>query len=63
MFQRNEPLYTLHNIHNQCFLTTMYKINSNVALICQRFCANVVINELGLDQNTTSTIKTYIQEN
>ena len=43
--------------------TPIDKTNSNVACICPRFYVLVPIKELGLDQNTTSTNKTYIQLN
>ena len=36
------------------------KANGNVAFICQRFYAIVLIEELGLDHDNTATNKTYI---
>ena len=49
---QKEPL---NNIHNESVNTPTDRANGNVAFICQR--------ELGLDQNTTSTKRTYIQVN
>ena len=59
---QNKPFHTLNSYHNEFLLTRINKAN-NVAFICQQFFPFVVINKLGLDQNTISASKTYIQVN
>lgn len=45
--QENNPLNILNNIHSQFFVTSVDKANGNVAFICQRFYALILIKELG----------------
>ena len=63
VFQQKEPSYTLINIHKEFVGALVDKAISNAAFDCQRIFALVPIKELCLDQNTSSTNKTYIQVN
>ena len=58
---QNNLLNTLNDIHNQFVVTPIDKANGNVAFICQRLYALVLIKELGfLDHNNTGTNNTHI---
>ena len=59
---QNKLFHTLNSYHNEFLLTRINKAN-NVAFICLQFFPFVLINKLGLDQNTISASKTYIQVN
>ena len=60
MYQQKESLCTLNNPYNEFVVTPIDKANGNVAFTCQQLYPLVLIKKLGLDQNTTSTNKTYI---
>ena len=60
ILQQSNPLNTFNDIHSQFVVTPIDKANGNVALICQRFYALVLIKERGLVLNKTGTNKTYI---
>ena len=53
------PLHTLNDICIEFVVTLINKANGNVAL-CSVLCS-FFIKELPLNQNATSTIKTYLQ--
>ena len=45
----------LKNLHENFVLTPVDKASSNIAIICKRFYAKVLIEELGLKNQTTNT--------
>lgn len=49
--------------HNEFLVTSIDKANGNVAFIWQWFYVLVLIRDFGLEQNTTSLNKNYIQVN
>ena len=52
---------TLNDIHNQFVVTQIDKANGNIAFICQRFDAFVVMKEMSVDYNTPVQIKLPLQ--
>ena len=58
--QQNNPLNTLNDIHIQFVIISLEKANGDVAFICDRFYAFILMKELGLDHNNSGTNKTYI---
>ena len=60
---KGAPFYTFKNVNNEFVVTPISKANGNFAFICQILHVLVLINKLGLYQNTSSTNKTYMQVN
>ena len=58
---KGTPFYTFNNVHNEFVVIKLInKANGNFAFICQILHVLVLINKLGLYQNTSSTNKTYM---
>ena len=62
VLHQNNPLNISNDIYNQFVVIPIDKATVDVAYICQRFYALVLIKELDLDLNNTGTNKTFVPE-
>ena len=62
--QDHMAMQHLKHLHNNYVITPIDKASGNVAIICKRFYAQVLIKELGIEkQNSTNAGNTYLQIN
>ena len=49
VLRSNECLQSLEELHNQFVIVPIDKASGNIAFVCKRFYAQVLVKELGLD--------------